>query len=59
LIEVFHDNSPVFSSDSRVWECGIILARSGKDNLIKRANGNLSHKTPSLQISDVCLESTS
>ena len=27
LIEVFHDNKPQFSSDSRVWEAGVVLAR--------------------------------
>ena len=27
LVEVFHDNNPEFSSDTRVWECGIVLAR--------------------------------
>lgn len=27
LIEVFHDNNPEYSSDSRVWECGLVLGR--------------------------------
>jgi len=27
LVEVYHDNNPEFSSDTRVWECGIVLAR--------------------------------
>ena len=27
LVEVYHDNNPGFSSDTRVWECGIVLAR--------------------------------
>jgi hypothetical protein len=27
LVEVFHDNNPEFSSDTQVWDCGIVLAR--------------------------------
>jgi hypothetical protein len=33
LIEVFHDNKPEYSSDSRVWEGGVVLARCLREEL--------------------------
>jgi len=57
LIEVFHDNSPVFSSDSRVWECGTILARCLRESPPSLSHysllrddlfGFVAHATPSV-----------
>ena len=41
LIEVFHDNKPEYSSDSRVWEGGVVLARCLREALSASPHASL------------------
>ena len=41
LVEVIHDNDPEYSSDTRVWECGIVLSRCMRQEPMLQYCGSL------------------